>query len=267
MLNSLLSMVQVPKDHVRDRFVAAAAEAFAELGFAATSMAAVAERAGSSVGNLYKYFESKQELFDAAVPAELVQELQRRTRARMQALGAAKDIRELGADARYHALAGELLDYCLARRAAVIVVLTRAEGTPYAGFAEKFVKSLVQWSLEYARTPYPKLEPTAELRFALHQAYTGFVAAIAAALREFPRETQTRRVIALLTTAHQGGLKRLFETEGDAHAQSRHATEPPVVATTPAPRAGDAPARGGSASPAGRGAGQAHQPRGSKRRR
>jgi len=260
-------MVQVPKDHVRERFVAAAAEAFAQHGFAATSMAAVAERAGSSVGNLYKYFNSKQRLFDAAVPAELVRELERRTRARMHALGAAKDIRELAPDARYHALAGDLLDYCLAQRAAVIVVLTRAEGTAYAGFAEKFVNSMVQWSLEYARTPYPNLKITPELRFALHQAYTAFVAAVAAALREFPAEAQTRRVIALLTTAHQGGLKRLFETEGDADAHPRYATEPPVLTTTSAPGAGDAPARGRGASVTGRRARQAHQPSRTKRRR
>src|SRR6188768_2965017 len=101
-------MAQVPKEHVRQGFVAAAAETFAELGFEATTMADVAERAGSSVGNLYKYFAGKQQLFDAAVPPELVQELTRRTRARIRALGTAKDVRELAPSAPYHALAGDL---------------------------------------------------------------------------------------------------------------------------------------------------------------
>src|SRR5689334_7714929 len=118
-------MVQVPKAHVREAFVAAAAGAFAELGYAATTMADVAERAGSSVGNLYKYFSSKQQLLDAAVPPELVGELKRRTRARMRALGSAKDVRELAPTAEYHALAGDLLDYYLAHRSAIVLVLAR----------------------------------------------------------------------------------------------------------------------------------------------
>ena len=51
-------MAQLLKEHVRQGFVTAAGETFAERGFEATTMAEVAERAGSSVGNLYKYFAS-----------------------------------------------------------------------------------------------------------------------------------------------------------------------------------------------------------------
>ena len=118
-------MVQVPKDRMKERFVAAAAETFAELGFAGASMAAVAERAGSSVGNLYKYFAGKQQLFDAAVPPDFVSELRRRTRARVQALGSAKDVRELSEEAQNHALGGELLDYCLGHRSQILPILPR----------------------------------------------------------------------------------------------------------------------------------------------
>jgi AcrR family transcriptional regulator len=233
-------MVQVPKDHVREAFVAAAAEAFAELGYAATSMAAVAERAGSSVGNLYKYFGGKQQLFEAAVPAELVQELQRRTRARMRALGAHKDVRELPPGAEYHALAGELLDYCLQHRAAVVVVLARAEGTPFASFAPAFVEKLVEWALDYARVPYPALKATPELRFVLRHVYASYVQAMAETLQKFPNEARARAVIALLTYQHQGGLKHLFETQGASDADSRHLAEPPVASQPARARAGDA---------------------------
>ncbi len=207
-------MAQIPKDHVREAFVAAAAEAFAELGYAATSMAAIAERAGSSVGNLYKYFPSKEALFAAAVPPELVARLLRLTRARIRALGATKDVQELGADARYHTVASELLDYGFSRRSAVFVVLARAEGTPYASFAADFVTQLVKWALAYARLAYPQLRATPELRWLLERAYAAFVANIAHALRDFPNEARARAVVALLTATHQSSLKRLFESAG-----------------------------------------------------
>jgi AcrR family transcriptional regulator len=261
-------MVQVQKAHRRDAFVAAAAATFAELGYEATTMAEVALRAGSSIGNLYKYFPSKQQLFEAAVPAELVTELLRRTRARMRALGAAKDVRELDPDAEYHALAGDLLDYCLAHRAEVVVVLARAEGTPFASFKHDFVAKLVEWALDYARGPYPRLRATPELRFTLEHAYEAFVAAVAAALRTFPDESRARAVIARLTAQHQGGLKRLFELEGEAHAEphasleSRHSDQPSVVS-----KAARSPARGARAVERGASStrpppGQAHRARG-----
>lgn len=204
-------MAQVPKDHVKAAFVSAAAETFAELGFAATSMGAVAKRAGSSVGNLYKYFASKQQLFDAAVPPELAQELRRLTRARIRALGSALDVRELASDARYHALAGSLLDYCFEHRAAVVVLLARAEGTAYASFSARFVDELVELALDYARRAYPALPVTADLRFVLRRAYQAFLGSVAEALRQFPSEARARAVIALLTAQHQAGLKGLFE--------------------------------------------------------
>jgi AcrR family transcriptional regulator len=260
-------MAQVPKQHVRDRFVAAAAASFAEAGYEATTMAGVAERAGSSVGNLYKYFSSKQELLDAAIPPELVRELGQRTRARMLALGRATDVAQLAPSAPYHALAGELLDFCFEHRAAVVVLLSRAQGTRHAAFATEFVEQLVAWSLEYARLPYPALRPTPELQFVLRRAYQSFVASVATALHEFTDETRARGVIALLTSAHQGGLKRLFETQGETDAQPCHPAPSPVVETAAGPRARGTGAGGAGPSAAGGAARQADRPRRSRRRR
>lgn len=260
-------MPQVRKPEMRDAFVAAAARAFAELGFAATSMADVAARADSSVGNLYKYFSSKQQLFDAAVPAELVQELTRRTRERMKAFGRAKDVREIDSGDEYHAVAGELLDYCLAHRDQVVVVLARAEGTPFSSFSHNFVQRLREWALDYARVAYPELKPSPAFSFVLERAYRSFVAGLAQALQSFPDDAEARRVIALLTAQHQGGLKRLFEVQGETDAQSHSPGKPPVVTKAAGARARNARAASADPSPAGTSAGQAHRPSRARRRR
>jgi AcrR family transcriptional regulator len=260
-------MAQVAKPEIRDAFVAAAAETFAELGYAATTMADVAARAGSSVGNLYKYFAGKEQLFEAAAPPELASELMRRTRARMRALGAAKDVRELTATAEYHALAGDLLDYCLQNRAAVVVLLSRAEGTVFASFKRDFIEKLVQWALDYTRIAYPKLRRSPELLFALHHAYEGFIATVAQALRQFPDEAQARAVIALVTSQHQGGLKRLFEAQGETDARSRSAPKPSLVTKAARPRARNAGAGSADSGAPRSDAGQPDRPGRSRRRR
>src|SRR5574339_502984 len=47
----------------RDAILDAAAEAFADQGYAATKMVDVARRVGLSVGALYRYFENKEAIF------------------------------------------------------------------------------------------------------------------------------------------------------------------------------------------------------------
>jgi len=54
--------VTAARGRTRDAIVEAALELFRERGFEGTTMRAVAERAGVSVGNAYYYFSSKDEL-------------------------------------------------------------------------------------------------------------------------------------------------------------------------------------------------------------
>ena len=179
-------------------------------------MAAVAERAGSSIGNVYRYFRRKEELFAAVLPPEFARDLRRRTRARVEALGAAQDVRLLAPDARYHVLASELLDHCIANRERVVILLGRAEGTPFASFADDFAKRLVDWALAYARHAWPAVRPSAGMRFALRQIYATFLRSLAQTFQTFRAPEAIREGVAHLTAHHQGGLKHLFETAAAA---------------------------------------------------
>lgn len=51
----------------RDHIIAVAAEAFADEGYGATSMSTIAARLGGSKATLYKYFPSKELLFEAVM--------------------------------------------------------------------------------------------------------------------------------------------------------------------------------------------------------
>ena len=205
-------MSQRHKQHVRAGIVSAAAALFAELGYEATTMAGVAERADSSVGNVYRYFANKEELFAAVLPADFARDLQRRTRARIEALGDAKDIDQLDPGARYHILAGELLDFSIANRERVVILLGRGQGTPFASYAQDFTKQLVRQALAYLRRVWPVVPPSPALRFALRRVYEGYLASIAEAFVTFRGDEQIREAVSHLTAHHQGGLKRLFET-------------------------------------------------------
>ena len=60
------TFVRLPSEK-QERLLTTAKHAFAEGGFAATSVNAIAAAAGISIGTLYKYFRSKEDLFLAII--------------------------------------------------------------------------------------------------------------------------------------------------------------------------------------------------------
>ena len=60
--------MQTLKPELEARVLDAAEAVFAESGYAGATMAAIAERAGMSTGNVYRYFANKEALFLALFP-------------------------------------------------------------------------------------------------------------------------------------------------------------------------------------------------------
>jgi AcrR family transcriptional regulator len=128
-------MAQVLKQEVRHRIEAAALRRFADQGYGGTSMAEIAATAGTAPGNVYRYFSSKEALLDAVVPADLPARHDRLLDSRVTALAQA--------DGGRTGAAAELLDFWLDQPLAVVVLLDRAAGTPFAGYPAAFVQRLV----------------------------------------------------------------------------------------------------------------------------
>jgi AcrR family transcriptional regulator len=150
-------MAQVLKPEVRARIEEAALRCFADEGYPGTSIAAIASLAGIAPANVYRYFRSKELVFDAVVPADLPVRHDRLLDTRIAAL----------AEGSRHGLpADELLDFWLDHRLAVAVLLDRAEGTRFAGYPADFVQRLTdhaERSLD--RRPSPEQRAVLELVF------------------------------------------------------------------------------------------------------
>ena len=59
--------MQVKKEEIEERILEGARHEFVAKGFSGASMRAIAKRAGTSLSNVYNYFESKDRLFRAVV--------------------------------------------------------------------------------------------------------------------------------------------------------------------------------------------------------
>lgn len=195
---------------MRDAILRAAAAEFAESGFLQAPLNRIAERAGTSIGNLYKYFASKEALFQAAIPASLAPTLQRLLRQRMAALADATDVRRLPREHAYHQHSEALLQFTLAHRDPIRFLLERSDGTAFAGFADRVVLGLSRLATQYARRAYPRAQLTAARRRTLHRIYRAFLGSLAAILRQERSPTALRQATAQLTEYHLAGLRAFF---------------------------------------------------------
>jgi len=170
-------------------------------------MAEIASAARVSTGNIYRYFENKNALYEAAVPGTFVTTFRRLLKQRVEAARGVKDLRKLEPTAPYRLLSEEVLAFSLSNRLRVVVLLSGPEGTPHEHFAEE----LVQFLLESATTHFHS-RPAPPTRFALEELYRSYVTTLGRILRHFEQERDLREAVEALSRYHLTGLAALFES-------------------------------------------------------
>jgi AcrR family transcriptional regulator len=208
-------MPQRPKPEVREAIAQAAADVFAEAGFEGAVLSDIVERAGTSIGNFYKYFGSKEALFAEFIPEGFPAELERRVQAQVKALGTETNVFALPAEHPYWSAVRELMDVTLTHRQRVVFLLLRARGTKHEKFAHELAKLLVDLALEHARGTYPGFAAPGAHQRALTRIYRAFVAGLGAILVEERSEKAVRAAVATLGVYHLSGLRALFGTSSE----------------------------------------------------
>jgi len=182
-------MVQTRKPETHARVLSAAKQAFAEAGYEGATVAGIAERAGVSTGNVYRYFESKDALFYEVLPDAFPATFLRLVRRRVRELARTENLTALDAPAR--AAAEELLRFWVEHRLQVIILLDRAKGSRHQEFAATFVRALMRPTLAKLRADRgaPITEGT---RFVLEQIFRNTVRTIVAILEAHEDEASIR---------------------------------------------------------------------------
>lgn len=203
-------MAQRPKTEVREAILRAAGQTFAERGLEGAVLGDIVARAGTSIGNLYKYFANKDELFKAFLPPTFTTELTQLVRARVLALRGEANGLQLDAGHPYLLASKDLLDFTLAHRTRVVFLLLHAARTKHETFVRDLVRVLVGLAVHHARTAHPTVALTPATKRALTRIYRGYVAALGATLAEERSDHATREALGLHSTYHLSGLGALL---------------------------------------------------------
>ena len=139
-----------------DEIIVAALDVFSEHGFAATRMEEVARRAGLSKGAVYRYFETKDELFRAVVGAAILPNIEA-----VQALIAQAPTFEAAIRAAAPAMASRVLSN---RRFTGVLRLIIAESRAHPELAEMWHSTVVEPGLRLMTGLIERAQARGEVR-------------------------------------------------------------------------------------------------------
>jgi AcrR family transcriptional regulator len=188
-------MPQVLKDEVRTRIQTGALEVFARDGFEAATMASIAKAAGVGAASIYRYYASKDELFAAVITPELTSRFERLLERRVR--GLARQMIEPADDA-----GSEMLDFWIANRLPVVILLDRAAGTPHAHYGERFVDLLTRHTLAAV-----KRKLTSPEQFVLRSIFDNTRRLLASVLEHHTDPDELRDAIAAFWRYQIAGLR------------------------------------------------------------
>lgn len=135
-------MAQVKKDEIKQAIMDAAINTFFQNGYLNTKMNHIAEKANISVGNIYRYFSNKDDLFYTVLPKSLVDSIKEFNLNKLISIGEAvfdssKKKDNFNPDE-------SRMEYEIAYRKELLILFRNCEGTIYEDFKSDLLNTITQ---------------------------------------------------------------------------------------------------------------------------
>lgn len=204
-------MAQYKKDSIKDSIDAAALAVFARKGYKAAKISDIAAAAGVSVGNLYRYYQSKDEIFNTILPEEFPNQMLAALRDKV---GAAKDALKIDSGA-FRQTAEAFTGLMLAERERIIILFSGSGDSKYERFRSSFASAM----LSIVKSSYEKEYAAYLSEFGgddmLYLIYENLIRLYADILMRQSAEEETANSIRQINLYHFTGITRLFDLQED----------------------------------------------------
>ena len=189
--------MQVLKEEVRERILAAAIQVFYEKDFRSAKMQDIARLADVSASLLYSYFENKEKLFEGVV-----------TSVPFDFDRIAREEESIIADTpseRYQIAAEEPLLDMLAHHKRLVILVDKSRGTAYEHAKDDFVESIER----HIRRMVNKRAPLRYPDLLAHVLASNFVESLMEVARHYSSEDEARDMLALIAQCYYEGVNSL----------------------------------------------------------
>lgn len=196
--------MQYLKDEVRNSIVEEALKEFKELGYKGTSIRSIAKNSNTSVGNIYKYFKSKEDLYEniiGAVYHKLIGYINQFHKV---------EINEK-AEHIFYGLMEKIMDIFNENSIEIAILFNKSEGSKYENCKSTFVDFVTRIVTETMKYELSMQGKKLKDNFTIYLISHSFIESIAIILEEIEDGSEVRRLILNIIDIFYGDLKNKLE--------------------------------------------------------
>lgn len=205
--------MQTKKEYIKTRIDAVALELFATKGFEKAGMSEIARKAGISVGNMYLYYDNKEELFYSLIPNHLVENGKALLAEKVgSAFGIS--VRKVGAKAEVKKKQEEFLEFLIRYRLPLLAAFRHGQGTLYEGLSQEVLALILRLVGRYVRSIQKEQghvsSPANE--DVLRLVYANLLSGTLNLLQNHVSPEELQRRLEIFLKYHFGGLEKILDS-------------------------------------------------------
>ncbi len=205
-------MPQILKDDIKQKISEAAFQHFAAFGFKNTSMANIAKDANVSVGNIYRYYVNKDDIFYSLITPQFVNKFKQTMRIRINKSGI-KFFSVLERKAPAEIIDNDVIDFYYNHRLHIVILLDNSKDTVYENIRRELKDMAFNYIQQYfAENISPEYQLDQEKRFLLDIIYENLVYGILKILKAYTEREDIERAYKSLIGYHLYGLLGIWKT-------------------------------------------------------
>lgn len=202
-----LDMAQTLKTEIKDRINNSAFQVFFRKDYRSAKMSEIANEANISVGNIYRYYKNKEDLFYQIIPPEQVSNIKKMLTKRIQAAYGINDVKKLDQEAQYWKIFEEQLKFMLEHRHMIVILLCNSRGTIYENFKDELINLMKTLTKKYLKSIRASGKKTPETDFTMDLIYNHLIDVIVKTLSKFEDRKKANLIIRKFLSYHLAGLK------------------------------------------------------------
>ncbi len=200
------------KEEVKEKILASAVAKFKEQGYSGASMRQIASSAGVSLGNVYRYFENKDALFNAIVEPVYTSYIAFIHHIDNLIVNDGNNVEAGASDtsniAEINKIQEKLLEICEEHYTELLIIMDKSAGTRYEN-AKQAMILLLDKILKKKFLPFMKTEDSNELNDDVTYIFSSaFIESICLILRKYEAGSQIRLLIDRLIRIFFDGLEK-----------------------------------------------------------
>ncbi|MCT4618707.1 MAG: TetR/AcrR family transcriptional regulator [Marinisporobacter sp.] len=203
-------MVQYKKDEIKEKIDQAALRVFAKKGYRDSKISDIAKKAGISVGNIYRYYKSKDDIFYTVVPERFIETIRSLLVEKVSAIKE-KKLKFIEDSNEFWLFNNEFIHFMVNNRERMLIVFHNNKGTKYENAKDEVIQFIMTTVRDGYRVQYNQFIDVNKDDFAMKIIYENLMHMILRILEEAKTVEEVMKYLKSINIYHMFGITGILK--------------------------------------------------------